>query len=294
MGPEGHVAIEVALAPRGDVSGGAPAFARLTARRTPTAAEVLLCIDDVTERHEADERLHEANRRKGEFLATLAHELRNPLAAIVTGTHILEQDPGSDSAKRARRIVRRQAEHLARLVDDLLDVSRIERGKLTLRRSRVDLRDLALRVAEDFRAMLEDHGVTFLVAVPEESVWAEADGTRLTQIAGNLLGNACKFTRKGDQVVLSLARFGDRAELRVKDSGAGIDPAVLPHVFEAFVQGERTAARSTTGLGVGLSVVKALTELHGGVVHAASAGAGRGAEFVVRIPLQPPAPVSAR
>ena len=282
----GGATIEVALAaPEEALPPEAPAYVRLTACQTPATAEILLCVEDVTERREADERLREADRRKGEFLATLAHELRTPLAAIVTATHILEHDPGSSAASRAHRIVRRQAEHIIRLVDDLLDVSRIERGKLVLRRARVDLRELILRVAEDYRGLLEDHGITFQVVIPDACVWADADGTRITQVVGNLLGNASKFTRRGDEVLLSLSEAGDVAEIRVKDTGAGIDPALLPRVFGAFVQGERTAARSAGGLGVGLAVVKALTELHGGTVRAESAGAGRGAEFVIRLPV---------
>jgi signal transduction histidine kinase len=283
----GGATIEVALAaPEEALPPEAPAYVRLTACQTPATAEILLCVEDVTERREADERLREADRRKGEFLATLAHELRTPLAAIVTATHILEHDPGSSAASRAHRIVRRQAEHIIRLVDDLLDVSRIERGKLVLRRSRVDLRELVLRVAEDYRGLLEDHGISFQVVTPDACVWADADGTRITQVVGNLLGNASKFTRRGDEVLLSLSEAGDVAEIRVKDTGAGIDPALLPRIFGAFVQGERTAARSAGGLGVGLAVVKALTELHAGTVRAESAGAGRGAEFVIRLPVE--------
>jgi signal transduction histidine kinase len=286
---EGSAALEVGLSPQHHATGpGPPLTARLTIRSMWAGRELLLSVEDVSERREAEERLREADRRKAEFLVTLSHELRTPLAAILTAAHVAEHRSESETARRAPSIIRRQAEHLARLVDDLLDVSRIERGKLVLKRTWIDLRDVVLRAAEDFRGTLEDHGVGFEVAVPDASVWADADATRVTQVVGNLLGNATKFTRSGDSVLLSLAGMGEQAEIRVKDSGAGIDASLLPHIFGAFVQGDRTAARSGAGLGVGLAVVKALTELHGGSVRAESAGAGKGAEFVVRLPVHAP------
>jgi PAS domain S-box-containing protein len=278
-------AIEVAIA-EGEGPTERLVTARLTARRMPGGSEILLCLEDVSERRRADEQLRGADQRKTEFLATLSHEMRNPLNAILNAAHVLENYPGTEAAGRAQGVVRRQADLLNRLVEDLLDVSRIERGKLVLYRSRIDLRELILRAAEDFRGVLEKRGVLFRVVVPDASVWAEADGDRLTQVLTNLLSNASKYTRSGDEVTLSLGVAGEAGEIRVKDTGAGIDAALLPHIFRPFVQAERTAARSVGGLGLGLAVVRALAELHGGTVRAESAGKGKGAEFVVHLPVR--------
>jgi signal transduction histidine kinase len=243
---------------------------------------------DVTHLVEAQERLREADRRKDEFLGMLSHELRNPLAPIRNSVYILRHaGAGSDQAARAHRVIERQTEHLTRLVDDLLDVTRIARGKIELRPSRVDLREVVSRAAEDFRVLLQDRGVEFRVDLPDMTVWADADPIRITQVVGNLLHNASKFTRRGDEVVLSLALSpaGDRADIRVTDNGLGIDPTLLPTIFEPFVQGERTLARTEGGLGLGLALVKGITDLHGGTVSAESAGNGKGSEFVVSLPL---------
>jgi PAS domain S-box-containing protein len=246
----------------------------------------VLSLTDITERKRAEEALRDADRRKNEFLAVLSHELRNPLAPIRSSVYLLRHaEPGSERARRARDVIERQTEHLTRLVDDLLDVTRIARGKIELRRSPVDLRDVMLRAAEDFRAMIEERGVALRPIVPAEKVWVSADATRITQVAGNLLHNAAKFTRGGDEVTLSLRVAGGEAEIRVRDTGSGIDPALLPHVFDAFVQGERGLARTEGGLGLGLALVKGIAELHGGTVAAESPGSGKGTEFVVRLPL---------
>jgi CheY-like chemotaxis protein len=182
-------------------------------------------------------------------------------------------------------VVERQTEHLTRLVDDLLDVTRIARGKIELRRSPVDLRAVVLRAVEDFRPMIEERGVALRKIVPDDEVWVNADATRITQVVGNLLHNAAKFTRSGDEVTLSLQVARGESEIRVRDTGAGIDPALLPHVFDAFVQGERTLARTEGGLGLGLALVRGIAELHGGTVVAESPGEGKGTEFVVRLPV---------
>jgi len=252
----------------------------------------VLSMNDITERKNAAEALREANRRlreeaahRDEFLAMLSHELRNPLAPIRNAAYILEHaDPGGEPAARARGILRRQSEHLTRLVDDLLDVTRITRGRITLRRVHVDLREAVARAAEEIGAPLQERGVALRIAVPPERVLVDADPTRINQVLVNLLHNALKFSRRGDQVLLSLGVAGGQAEIRVQDSGAGIDAALLPHLFEPFVQGERTLDRSEGGLGLGLALVKGIVELHGGQVRAGSAGVGRGAEFVVRLP----------
>ena len=241
---------------------------------------------DVTALVEAEEALREAARRKDEFLGMLSHELRNPLAPIRNSVHILEHvRPDSEQGARARSVIKRQAEHLTRIVDDLLDVTRIVRGKIELHRSRVDLGELASQAAEDFRGLLAERGVAFRTELPGAEVWADADRTRIAQLVGNLIHNAAKFTRRGDEVTLSLRLAGEDAEITVHDSGIGIEPALLGQVFEPFVQGDRTLARTHGGLGLGLAVVKAVAELHGGTVRAESPGTGRGSTFVVRIPL---------
>ena len=235
---------------------------------------------------EREQSLREADRRKDEFLGMLSHELRNPLAPIRNSVYVLEHaDPATELAARARSVIQRQTEHLTRLVDDLLDITRIARGKIDLRRSRVDLREVVRCAGDDFRLILEERGVAFCTALPHAKVWVDADATRITQVVGNLLHNASKFTRRGDEVTLSQHTVGSEAEIRVRDTGAGIEPALLPRIFEAFVQGERTLARTEGGLGLGLALVRGIAELHGGSVRAESAGKGRGAEFIVRLPL---------
>jgi PAS domain S-box-containing protein len=237
---------------------------------------------------EANQRLREADRRKDDFLGILSHELRSPLAPIRNSVYVLRHAGGAQ-AERALHVIERQTAHLTRLVDDLLDVTRIARGKMQLRSERIDLRDVARRTGEDFRSLMEDRGVAFGVLLPEERVWVHADATRLAQVTANLLHNAAKFTRPGDAVTLSLDVVGDAACIRVRDTGAGIDPALLPTVFDAFVQVDRTLARAEGGLGLGLALVRGIVELHGGSVAAESAGKGRGTEFTVRLPLAPPA-----
>jgi signal transduction histidine kinase/CheY-like chemotaxis protein len=241
----------------------------------------------------AEEALREASRRKDEFLGMLSHELRNPLAPIRNSVYLLERaDPATGQAARARAVIQRQTEHLTRLVDDLLDVTRVARGKIELRRGRTDLREIVRRVADDRHPILTERGVTLRAELPDAEVWSEVDATRIAQLLGNLLHNAEKFTRSGDRVELTLRAGGGEAEIRVRDTGAGIDAALLPHVFDSFVQGDSTLSRGEGGLGLGLALVKGIAELHGGRVRAASAGRGHGAEFVVTLPADgvPPTP----
>jgi signal transduction histidine kinase/CheY-like chemotaxis protein len=253
-----------------------------------TITGAVAIVRDITESKRTEEALREADRRKDEFLGMLSHELRNPLAPIRNSIYLLHHvPPGSDHAARAQRIIERQTEHLTRLVDDLLDVTRIARGKIELRRSRVDLREVVCRAADDFRLLLHDRGIEFRVGISDAELWADADATRITQVVCNLLHNASKFTHRGDEVTLSLRQVGDAAEVRVTDTGVGIDPALLPSIFEPFVQGERTLARTEGGLGLGLALVKGIAEMHGGTIHVESAGKGKGAGFVVRLPLVP-------
>jgi signal transduction histidine kinase len=267
---------------------------------SPAPGQFACVLEDVTERRQAEEAtraaaaeqarvaeaLREADRRKDEFLGMLSHELRNPLAPIRNSTYILRRaPPGSEAALRAQAVIERQSEQLTRLVDDLLDVTRIARGKIELRREPLDLRDVVLRAADDHRGLFEPRALALQVDVPPHPVTVHADGTRLAQVVGNLLHNASKFTRAGDHVRVTVRTLDARAVLSVRDTGAGIDPALLGQVFEPFVQGERTLARSQGGLGLGLALVRAIAELHGGSARAESAGVGRGAELVVELPL---------
>jgi PAS domain S-box-containing protein len=232
----------------------------------------------------ANDKLREADRRKDEFLGMLSHELRNPLAPIRNSLYIPENaKPTGRRARRAREVVKRQVGHLTRLVDDLLDVTRIARGKVELRRAALDLAELVRRAGDDHRALMQERGVDFVVDAPEP-VWIDGDETRLAQVLGNLLQNAAKFTHAGGRVTLSVHAAGDEADIRVRDTGAGIAPELLERVFEPFIQGKQTLARTEGGLGLGLALVKGLVEQHGGTVTAASAGEGRGTEFAVRLP----------
>jgi PAS domain S-box-containing protein len=240
----------------------------------------------------ANERLVDADRRKDEFLGMLSHELRNPLAPIRNAAYVLRHaEPSGEQARRAHDVLERQVQHLARLVDDLLDVTRIARGKIELRNERVDLREVVQRSADDFRSILEVRGVALRCELPAVELWTLGDPTRLAQLVGNLLHNAAKFTHHGGVVTVSLEARGGTAALRVRDTGAGIGPELLPHVFEPFVQGERSLARTEGGLGLGLALVKGIAELHGGTVRAESGGPGCGAELAISLPLLPPAPV---
>jgi len=237
---------------------------------------------------EANERLQEADRRKDEFLAVLSHELRNPLAPIENSLYILDRaSPGGDQARRSLEVIRRQATHLSRLVDDLLDVTRIARGKIRLQRQRVDFVDVMRRTVEDYRTSFSASGVHLDAGLPDAALWADADSTRLAQVVGNLLGNALKFTPPDGTVELRLREEQGTAILRVRDSGVGIAPEVIGRLFQPFSQAEQTLDRSRGGLGLGLALVRGLAELHGGSAAASSEGLGRGSEFTVRLPLEP-------
>jgi PAS domain S-box-containing protein len=246
-------------------------------------------------RRDADsEALRKANRRKDEFLAMLGHELRNPLAPIRNGLYVLDRAPkGGEQAARARAIIERQIDHLTRLVDDLLDVSRITRGKVVLRLERLDLCELVRRTAEDYRSTFVDAGVALEVCTAPHPVWVHGDRTRLAQMVGNLLANAVKFTPSGGRVALSVCTEAHAPEaiVRLEDNGRGIAPEVLPRLFEAFTQADVTLDRQKGGLGLGLAVVKGLVQMHGGSVSASSEGVGKGATFTLRLPYEKVAPV---
>jgi signal transduction histidine kinase len=242
-------------------------------------------LDGAAHAHEA---LRDSNERLKDYLGVLSHELRNPLAPIRNSLFVLERAaPGSEQASRARAVVQRQVTHLTRLVDDLLDVTRISRGKIQLRRTELDLVDVVRRAAEDHRALLATAGLDLEVHAPDGPVVVSADEARVTQIVGNLLQNARKFTGEGGRVTVSVGRGGGVASIRVRDTGAGIEPELLPRLFEPFMQSKQTIARSDGGLGLGLALVKGLAELHRGRVRAESAGPGHGSEFTVELPVAP-------
>lgn len=236
---------------------------------------------DISRIKQAEHALRDVDRRKDEFLAMLAHELRNPLAPLRSGLDLLTLGDGSPEVIE---LMERQMEQLVRLVDDLLDVSRIMRGRIELRRVPVELAQVIARAFETARPLIDAQRHQLTQSLPPRPVWLDADPVRLAQAVANLLNNAAKYTDPGGQIWLSAeVREGDVC-ISVRDSGIGIDSGLLPHVFELFTQAERTIDRSQGGLGIGLTVVRSLVEMHGGTVSASSAGRGQGAEFVVRLP----------
>lgn len=238
--------------------------------------------------------LRDTDRRKAEFIGVLSHELRNPLAAICSSVYILRRaPPGAEQATQALAVLERQVRQLKRITDDLLDVARISRGKVRLLREHVELKELVRCTVEDQRQIFTNRGVELeVVADDDEPLHVNADPTRLAQVVGNLLQNAAKFTPPGGRTTLSLERTDEgEVAITVRDAGMGIEPALLQQLFEPFAQADQTLARSTGGLGLGLALVKELVELHGGSVSAFSEGAGKGATFVVRLPLDSASPV---
>ncbi len=234
---------------------------------------------DITARKEED-------RRKTEFLALLAHELRNPLAPLRSSLQVMHlAGDNREMVERARTVMDRQLQHLVRLVDDLLDVSRISQGKLHLRKERIALSSIVSSALEVCEALIEEHGHELTVSLPPEPVHVDADRTRLAQVLSNLLSNAAKYSERGSSIRLTIQREDDQAVIHVKDTGVGIPAAMLPRVFDLFWQVDRSLEKSQGGLGVGLAIVKQLVELHGGTVEAHSEGPGSGSEFIVRLPL---------
>jgi PAS domain S-box-containing protein len=232
--------------------------------------------------------LREADRQKNRFLATLSHELRNPLAPIRNSLHILDRAaPGGEQAKRAQAIIQRQIGQMTLLIDDLLDVTRIAHGKIQLRRERLDLDDLARRTVEDHRVVFARSDVLLEVLPAPAEVWVDGDRVRLAQVISNLLQNAVKFTPHGGRTTVSLQADSARGQaiLTVRDTGAGIQPEMLPRLFQPFAQADATLDRSKGGLGLGLALVRGLVEMHGGSVSVASNGPGTGAAFSITLPL---------
>jgi signal transduction histidine kinase len=240
---------------------------------------------DSTDRKAMEDELREADRKKDDFLALLAHELRNPLAPIRNGLEVMRLAGGDMAAiSDARAIMDRQLGHMVRLIDDLLDISRISRNKMELRRDRVLLADVIGSAVEAVNPLIAAAGHTLQLAVPPGPVFLDADLTRLAQVFGNLLTNSTKYTPPGGQIHLTAERSGNEVLVAVRDNGIGIPPAFLPRIFDMFSQVDRSVERASGGLGIGLALVKGLVEMHGGTVTADSAGEGGGSSFTVRLP----------
>ncbi len=252
--------------------------------------QLVYLVQDVTEQRRnehalrlANERLHESAKRKDDFIATLAHELRNPLAPISNAVAILHlKMPADPVLQSAYEVVERQLRHMVRLIDDLLDVSRVTSGKLKLRRERVDLARVFEQALETSRPYLRGHELT--IALPPRPVWVDADPVRMCQVLANLLNNAGKYTPAGGKIFVVIEQQGERAVVRVRDTGIGIAADYLPHVFEMFSQATPALERPEGGLGIGLALARALVQMHGGSIVAASGGPGAGSEFTVSLP----------
>jgi signal transduction histidine kinase len=257
------------------------ALGAMELERLRTEGEQMLRVSERT--------LREADRRKNEFLAMLSHELRNPLAPIRNSLYILDRvAPGSASARQAQEVMSRQLGQLTRLVDDLLDITRITSGKIQLQRERLELGEVVGRTVEDHRSLFIESGVELVTDPGPGDMWIRGDRTRLAQVVGNLLQNAAKFTPGGGKTTVRVGTddSGAQATVQVCDTGAGIGREILPRVFEPFIQAEATLGRSRGGLGLGLALVKGLVDMHGGSVNATSEGPGRGAEFTISLPLE--------
>jgi signal transduction histidine kinase len=263
------------------------------ARFTSAAYQATTVLADADRREEALERingnlqraqqaLREADRRKDVFVATVAHELRQPITAMLSAIALMRERISEQSGTRAREIVERQVTHLRRIVDDLLDIARIVQGKVELRKERLDCREVIQDALYSTSPLCQEQHQTLSVALPDEAIWLEADRTRLLQVFANLLTNAAKYTQDGGRISLNAETDGAAAIVRIQDNGKGIAPDVLPHIFDLFTQEK---AEYAGGLGIGLRVVRDLVELHGGSVEAHSNGTGQGSEFIVRVPI---------
>jgi PAS domain S-box-containing protein len=253
----------------------------LTEQKLQATREAMLAREEAA-RAEAEA----ANRAKDQFLNMLSHELRNPLGVILNGIEVLDQTGSSEQGPvKIREVMRRQAHHLGKLLEDLLDVARVGQGKIDLRKRSIDLADVVSTASEDHRSKIERSGISLTVSLPPQVVGVEGDRTRLVQTIGNLLDNARKWTDAGGHISVSLQQVGQVAEMRVRDTGAGIEPQKLKHIFDLFWQAQSSPGRSRGGLGIGLTLVRRLVELHGGTVEAVSDGLGCGSEFIVRLPV---------
>jgi signal transduction histidine kinase len=240
---------------------------------------------EVAERARAERALQEADRNKDEFLAMLAHELRNPLAPIRNALQLMRMDPSEPRLQWAQEVIHRQLVSLTRLVDDLLDVSRITRGKITLSRQPLDIATLINQAIETIEPLVLEREQQLALRVPPEPMQVDGDPTRLTQALANVLGNAAKYTERGGRIDLICTRRGTDVEIRVRDNGIGIPAELLPRIFDLFTQLDRRSDQAHSGLGIGLALVRRLLEMHGGTISALSEGAGTGSEFVICLPL---------
>ena len=231
------------------------------------------------------EALQEADQRKDEFLATLAHELRNPLAPIRNGLQILRLTASEETAEEVRSMMDRQLTHLVRLIDDLLDVSRISRGKIELRKSRLLLKDAVQSAIEASLPLIEKERHSLVLEIEEQDLWVDADLTRLSQIISNLLNNAAKYTPSGGKIIFKARRDGAQVSISITDNGIGIEPETLPRIFDLFSQADHTSTHAQGGLGIGLFLVQRLVTLHGGSIAADSMGLGAGSTFTIKLPL---------
>jgi PAS domain S-box-containing protein len=257
--------------------------------RDPNGAPIGIAevYNDVTDLRRAEAAVREADRRKQEFLATLAHELRNPLAPVSNSLQIMRlSDELSPSMQRLREIMEQQVGHIVRLVDDLLDVSRVTCGKIMLKRERILLAELVANAVEMVRRQVEESQLELSVSLPTEPLFLDVDPIRIAQVVSNLLGNAVKYTEPGGHIWLSAIHHDNELTLTVRDTGAGIPPDMLEHIFQMFNQIDRTLTRSSGGLGIGLTLAKSLVELHGGSITAESTGPGQGSLFTIRLPIQ--------
>jgi CheY-like chemotaxis protein len=237
---------------------------------------------------EQTEQLAGEARSKDEFLAMLAHELRNPMAPLCNGIDALRiLPPSGEEAKQILDMMEEQTHNLVRLIDDLLDVSRVTRGKMELKRQRVALATIITNAVQTAEPLMQAKGHELTVRQARERLYVHGDPTRLTQVVANLLNNAAKYTPPGGKILLSTARIGDQGAIRVKDNGSGIASDMLPRIFEMFVQADNSLSRTHGGLGIGLTLVKSLVKMHGGTVEATSDGLGKGSQFTVRLPVLP-------
>ena len=256
-------------------------------RREPNQPAVVLEVNtDITARRLAEDALREADRNKDRFMAMLAHELRNPLGAMLSSVALLDRAGGADAAASiARGVIERQLAHLVRLVDDLLDVERLTHGRIELKKTRVELSAVVDEAIETCRPLIDAGSHQLKISLPEEAIFLDADIVRLAQVLSNLLDNAIKYTPAGGTIELLAERAGSEAVLRVRDPGIGISADMLPKIFDIYFQAGLSPGAELKGLGLGLALVRQLTEMHGGTVAAISEGPGKGAEFVVRLPL---------
>jgi signal transduction histidine kinase/ActR/RegA family two-component response regulator len=256
------------------------------------AITALLLGASLSERKRVLATLQEAAHRKDVFLATLAHELRNPLSTIRSGIDLMRvTDLEGSASGEVLDMLDRQMRQMTRLIDDLLDVSRITRGKVQLQFKLINLANVILRAVETSQPLLDAHGQKVSVNWWPEPLYLHADGTRLAQAFTNLLNNSAKYSERGGHITVEMARESDEAVVKVRDTGCGIDPDLLPHIFDLFTQGEPSGVGTGSGLGIGLTLVRSIVEMHGGTVQCYSEGRGLGSEFVVRLPINRDAPI---